>query len=83
MTNTEKEVLLQIKQNLKHGDIKQIAERAKKTREYTAHCLNPKNDTYNEPIVQAALDHIREREEKVKNDLSQLKAISNEQATSN
>jgi len=75
MTNTEKELLDQISEKLRRGDIQKIAVKAKMTRERVGYCLNSKNDAYNQTIVSAALDFLSERDEQIKESLKKITSL--------
>lgn len=72
MNNERKKILKRIKGELVHGDIIKIAEKVKRTREYVGYCLNPRNETYREDIVAAAIELIEERREKESQQLETL-----------
>lgn len=75
MTSNELGVLNSINEKLKYGDIQKIAELADLTRERTGFCLNPKNDAYNEVVVEKALVVIEEREAKTSGQLKKLNSL--------
>lgn len=72
MTTEQKKILTGIKAELEHGDKKEIAKRSNFSEEWVGKCLNPKKDMYNSTIVDAALQLIRERKEKEKEQLQSL-----------
>ena len=75
MTSNENGVLVSINEKLRRGDIQKIAVKAGLTRERTGFCLNPKNDAYNQKVVNAALDVLTERQNAAGNNLKQLESI--------
>lgn len=72
MTKTQKDVILNLKAKLQHGDILKIAEKSGFSREYVGKALNPENDIYNEKIIDAGIEVINERATKATKQLKEI-----------
>ena len=69
-------ILKKLKGELEYGDITELAKRTGFVREYVGSCLNPKNDSYNSVIVDAALALVKERAEKEKQQKEELENLN-------
>ena len=72
LTVTQKKVLEGISGRLVYGDIKAIAEKSKLHRYTVSRRLSVNSDSYNEDVVQAAINIISAREQVTKKSLAQL-----------
>lgn len=63
LSNTQKEILANIKGKLRRGDANSIAKITSKSLNYVGMVLNPDSDHYNEYIVTEAVRIITEREQ--------------------
>ena len=72
LTVTQKKVLEGISGRLVYGDIKAIAEKCKLHRFTVSRILSVNSDSYNEDVVQVAIQRISAREQVTKKSLAQL-----------
>lgn len=74
LSETQKEILTEIKARLLHGDIADIAKSVKMSRVYVTRVLTPSTDFYNEEIVNAAVFLIEKRKQDNDKKLKKLQA---------
>jgi DNA-binding phage protein len=74
LSNKQIELLKGIQNRLQRGDIKEIATRVEMTREHVSRALNISGENYSEKIIDAAMQVITEREERVTQYLQTLAA---------
>ncbi len=75
MTQEQTQILKRLKGELEYGDNTIIADRIQFTPGYVGMCLNPKNDSYNEKVVEAALALLGERKNRQKEILEKLENL--------
>ena len=72
LSDTQKEILEMLKDRLLHGDIADLAKQTGKSRVYVGKVLNPNADYYNEEIVAAAVELVKNRKQGTENLLKEL-----------
>ena len=63
LSDSQKKLVQRINKNLEYGDINSIAEATGMTRVYVGSVLNVKTRTYNDEIINAAIEIIAVREQ--------------------
>ncbi len=74
LTKNQLKLLQRISARLVRGDIKNIAQKTGKTREYVGRVLNASSETYFLPVVNEAVKIISEREQNAKKLLEKVVA---------
>lgn len=74
LSDSQIEILQRINRNIVKGDIKTIANSTGISREYVGKVLNPFTETYNEEVINAAIELIAVREQGRKVMLEKLPA---------
>jgi hypothetical protein len=72
LNETQIKLLTGIQSNLRHGDIREIAEKTGLSREYVGKALSLSNDFFNQDIISVAVEIISERERAEKQLLKKL-----------
>jgi len=75
MTKTEKDIVIEISDRLKRGDIGEIAKICNKSREHVGNVLNPNHEAYADDIVDAAINYLKNRENNNKRKLETLSEL--------
>ena len=76
LSNNQLELLRRIQGRIIKGDIKLIASATGLTREYVSMVLSPSSGTYNETIVQEAVNLVSARDQITQNHLNKLNTAS-------
>ncbi len=63
LTTNQISILQRVNKQLERGDITKISKRADFTKEYVGKVLNPFSDTYNQEIINAAIELIAEKKQ--------------------
>jgi len=74
MTTSQIKTVNKINESIEHGDIKVIAEKSGKSREYVGRVLNPFNASYDDEVVAQAILIVAHREQGRKKMLKRLTA---------
>lgn len=74
LSNKQIELLKTISNRLQRGDIKAIAEKTGVPNENVGRALNMTTDFFNEKVIDAAVELIKERDEKAEQHLQALSA---------